>query len=249
MHIDLWTLGLQAINALVLIWLLARFLFRPVAGIIAQRRQAAEAMLAEAAAARARAQATEQEVAQQRQALTEEANRIRAAAHTDAEADRNAISAQARAEAAEARREVEADLERTRARQEKELRDRAGVLAVDIARRLLARMPERTMIEAFVERLGRDLTALQPGQRQALADDAGTLAVTTATPLDPKAKETVAAVLARSVGTRPELAFRVDPGLLAGIELNGRHVQLRNSWRADLERLQDDLTSERANAL
>ena len=38
MRIDLWTLGLQAINALVLIWLLARFLFRPIAAIIAERK-------------------------------------------------------------------------------------------------------------------------------------------------------------------------------------------------------------------
>ena len=37
MHIDLWTLGLQTINVLVLVWLLARFLFRPVAAIVVQR--------------------------------------------------------------------------------------------------------------------------------------------------------------------------------------------------------------------
>ena len=57
MHIDLWTLGLQAINVLVLVWLLARFLFRPLTAIIAQRRQATETLLADATAARAQAQA------------------------------------------------------------------------------------------------------------------------------------------------------------------------------------------------
>ncbi len=41
MRIDWSTLALQTINALVLIWLLARFLFRPVAGIIAERQKAA----------------------------------------------------------------------------------------------------------------------------------------------------------------------------------------------------------------
>ena len=41
MKIDWWTLGLQAVNVLILVWLLSRFLFKPVAAIIAERQQAA----------------------------------------------------------------------------------------------------------------------------------------------------------------------------------------------------------------
>ena len=52
MRIDWSTLLLQTINALVLIWLLARFLFRPVAGIIAERQKAAQALIADADAAK-----------------------------------------------------------------------------------------------------------------------------------------------------------------------------------------------------
>ena len=51
MHFDWSTLILQTINVLVLLWLLRRFLFRPVAAIIAQRQAAAEKLLADAAAA------------------------------------------------------------------------------------------------------------------------------------------------------------------------------------------------------
>ncbi|MGB8423446.1 MAG: F0F1 ATP synthase subunit B, partial [Paraburkholderia sp.] len=52
MRIDWSTLALQTINALVLIWLLARFLFRPVAGIIAERQKAAQTLIADADAAK-----------------------------------------------------------------------------------------------------------------------------------------------------------------------------------------------------
>ena len=48
MKIDWWTLALQAVNAAVLIWLLAHFLFRPVADIIAARQKAAQQLLADA---------------------------------------------------------------------------------------------------------------------------------------------------------------------------------------------------------
>src|SRR5580658_6527566 len=55
MHIDWWTLLLQTLNALVLVWLLARFLFRPVAKIVVERQRAASALMADAAAAKAAA--------------------------------------------------------------------------------------------------------------------------------------------------------------------------------------------------
>ena len=55
MHLDLWTMALQTVNVLVLVWLLQHFLFRPVAGIIAARRAAADRLLADAEAACAKA--------------------------------------------------------------------------------------------------------------------------------------------------------------------------------------------------
>ena len=52
MRIDWWTLALQTVNVLVLVWLLGRFLFRPVMDIVAKRRGGGK-LLADAAAARA----------------------------------------------------------------------------------------------------------------------------------------------------------------------------------------------------
>ena len=55
MHIDWSTLGLQTVNALVLIWLLAHFMFHPVADAIAGRQKAAVQLLDEAKTAKAAA--------------------------------------------------------------------------------------------------------------------------------------------------------------------------------------------------
>ncbi len=48
MTIDWWTLGIQTVNVAVLVWLLQRFFWRPVAAMIEQRRAAAQQQLAEA---------------------------------------------------------------------------------------------------------------------------------------------------------------------------------------------------------
>ena len=55
MRIDWWTLALQAINVVILVWLLARFLFRPVMGAITARQTAMDQLLADAESAKAAA--------------------------------------------------------------------------------------------------------------------------------------------------------------------------------------------------
>lgn len=48
MDIDVWGLALQAVNVLILIWLLSRVFWRPVAAAIAKRQQAATAIIEDA---------------------------------------------------------------------------------------------------------------------------------------------------------------------------------------------------------
>jgi F-type H+-transporting ATPase subunit b len=52
MRIDWWTLALQTVNVLILIWILGRFFFRPVADIVARRQEEANRLLSDADAAR-----------------------------------------------------------------------------------------------------------------------------------------------------------------------------------------------------
>ena len=52
MRFDWWTLALQTVNVLILIWILARFFFRPIAHIIAKRQDEMNKLFADAEAAR-----------------------------------------------------------------------------------------------------------------------------------------------------------------------------------------------------
>jgi F-type H+-transporting ATPase subunit b len=247
MHIDLWTLGLQAINVLVLVWFLARFLFRPIVAIVSQRRQAADALLADATAMRATAQAEAAEIAQQRQALADEANRLRADAHKDAEIDRAAQLAKAREEIAQVRQEGELALARERTQQQQQLEARACTLAVDIARRLMTRLPSAVITTALARRLAQEIAALPAVERRLFAADADHLQLVTSVALDAPGQQEILSVLAAALSVQPKLDIRVDPTLLGGIELTGPHTLIRSSWRADLERIADEL-AEHADA-
>src|SRR5580658_7871950 len=73
MTIDWWTLGLQTVNVLILIWLLERFFWRPVAAMIETRRAASAQDLAAAAAQRAQAAAALADIEKTRAGVAAEA--------------------------------------------------------------------------------------------------------------------------------------------------------------------------------
>ncbi|MDR3415765.1 MAG: hypothetical protein P4L83_06225, partial [Nevskia sp.] len=82
MKIDWWTLALQAVNVLVLLWLLQRFLYLPVRRVLEQRQRQATQMLDQARTAQAQAEQTQRALGAERQALAE----ARARAEADAQA-------------------------------------------------------------------------------------------------------------------------------------------------------------------
>jgi F-type H+-transporting ATPase subunit b len=233
MHFDLWTLALQTINVVVLIWLLARFLFRPVAGIVAARRVAADALIAEAEATRAKAQTEAASLAEQRRKLAADGERITAAARAAAETERATIVQQAEEATTRLRDEAEQAIERQQKEAREALEHEAVDLALTIATRLLQRLPVRVSNQAFLEGIA-EVLATHPS-RASLSGNR--VEVRSAAPLDPASRRECEAMLARLLGRVSELTFRTDPTLIAGVELAFPDVVVRNSWRSDLERI------------
>ncbi len=233
MHLDPWTFALQTINVLVLAWLLARFLFRPVAAIIAARRKAAEMLLADAEAVHAKVAAEAAVLAQQHDGLVRDGDRIVATARASAEVERTAALHQAQQAVASYRAEARQAIERDRQAMQELLEQQAADLAVTIATRLLGRVPPKFVNRAFLEGLA-GLLAAHPAVAS-LKDTA--IEVHSAAPLDVVSQSECRDMLTRVLGNVPELSFRTDPTLVAGIELASPHMELRNSWRADLERI------------
>src|SRR5262245_18175135 len=151
MQIDWWTLGLQAINAVVLIWLLAHFLFRPVVDAIAARQKAAGRLLAGAKAAKAAAESERDNAAAETARLAEQRSEALKAVEAEAAAAKSALLATAQAEADKLRAAAKAKIEAERRTEALAAEDRAGRLAIDIATKLLDRLPRETRVSAFID--------------------------------------------------------------------------------------------------
>lgn len=247
MHIDWWTLGLQAINALVLVWLLARFLFRPIAKIVSERQQAAAALLADAEAARRaaldarqQAEADAARVAGQRgQALDQavaEAAALKASLLASAHAEADQLRAAADAQIAAARREAaQADARR------------ASQFALEVSARLLERLPPQARVAGFIDGLAAELAKLPGDLRASLGRADAPLRLVAARALSAAEQDDCRRALGQALGHEPVLSLDVDPAVLAGLELEAPHAIVRNSLRADLSLLQAELQDREAS--
>lgn len=236
MHIDWWTLALQTINVLVLVWLLSRFFYRPIVDIIEKRRATAAKLMDEAKAARAAADAEKARIAVTQQGFAAEREKLLAEARSQAEAERRAMLEQAEAVVARLRADGEASLARDRTAMQEAMLQRAGTLAADIARRLLERLPADVATMSFLDTLSQQVQALSP-QSRALLAGAKSIDLITAVPFDDSQEAHLRKALEGILGTSAKLTFHCDPGLIAGIEIRGDAIVLPNNWRDDLAKI------------
>lgn len=243
MQIDWWTLALQAVNFLILIWLLSRLFYRPIVAIVAKRRDAAQKLLDDAKAERTQAEAEHAEIAQIREGFAAERQKILDGAHNEAEAARLALIAEARTDAAKLLSDAKAIAARAEDAAQRALAERAEALAIAIAEKLLTRLQPLDVTAAFLEGLCAKLDTLSPQSRTALRNG-GAIEIVTAAALPPDQKARVQESLAVHLGAKPSPTFRTDPALIAGFELMSRDIALRNSWREDLRRIREELGGE-----
>jgi len=248
MRFDWWTLTFQTVNVLVLIWIVARFFFRPISDIVAKRQNQTNKLFADAEADRKQAAAARSEAEKARAEIAAERDRLRADAQKSAKAEKANLLEQAAQDVAKLRRESEAAIARDRAAAEQQVVVHASTLSVDIARRLLERLPPKLTLEAFLADLCREIKNLPPEAHSgfvAAATSGRPIEVVTQAPLSNQDASHVRESLKEAFGQELPLTFRSDPKVLAGIELQGRNVILRNSWRADLDKIREELSGER----
>lgn len=230
MLIDWFTVGAQVINFLVLVWLLKRFLYRPILDAIDAREQRIGAELADADAKRAEArqeretfQHKNQEFDQQRAALLTQA--------TDAaKAERQRLLDEAR-HAADALRAKRQDALRQEADQLHQALSRTTQQEVfAIVRKTLADLAgaslEERLVDVFIERLGEMDAQAHAVLTEAMKTTSDPVRVRSACELPPAQRAAIQAALNSAFATEVPVQFDAGPDLVGGIELsvNGQRI-------------------------
>lgn len=225
MQFDWTTFVLEALNFLVLVWLLKHFFYRPVLDVLDARQEKVRAEMMRAEHLQHEAEALKQqyearladwskEREQAVRQLEEELTQQRAAGLENARKSLADEEAKARVRDAAAIASREAEL----------VRQAAGE-AYGHAAAMLRRLASDQLTASIVRMFQEDLAALPPAEQealrkagQALGDDMA-VEIYAAHPLDEGTLAEVSNALSQAVGQPLNVVFRLDPTLIAGLRV------------------------------
>lgn len=234
MSFDWWTFGLQVVNFLVLVWLLHRFLYKPVRAVMKQREERASAALAEAEASRKEAGAEKAKYEAEVASFGQQQADLVAKAREDATKQAAIIAETAQKKADALIAEAKEAAERERRQSEAAMRNDIADLAVDLAKTILKQTGPGGLNAAFRQRIMAELDARPAADREEMKRDAASpgaeVKVITAEELSDGDKAAWTDALKEKLGLAAAPVFAVDAGIVGGAELRLPHAAIRFTW-------------------
>lgn len=237
MELDWSTFFLEIVNFLILVWILKRFLYKPILNAIAARRKMIDDTLGDAASIREQALALkaqnenrfgewqkEQQIHESKLAGEIAVRRNHMLSDLDAELER------------EKKKKAAQDARQIREWQH-DATEKALVHAAGFASRLLQRLAsselESRLLDVFIE----DLKQLDANETGPLSADAPglNLVVSSAYPLPPERRNLLVAAMGEIAGRPLSATFEENPDLLCGIWVSLGPWVLQANLRDELE--------------
>lgn len=227
MQIDWITVAAQIVNFLVLVWLLKRFLYRPVTEAMSARERGIAERLAQAAERQEAAALREAEFGERLAAFEREREQRREQVEREASGEKARLIEAARRDAAEAERGWREGLAREQREFAGALHDELAAAVAFAAGRCLADLADANVEARAIERFVDRLATLDEPARRALAG-ADALVVATAFELDPGEQARLEATIRDALAPAGSVRFEHAPHLVLGIEL--RSADTRVTW-------------------
>ena len=153
-----WTFIAQICNLFIQVYLIKRFLFKPVNEMLEKRRQRADAEIREAETAKEEANAIKAEYEQNMLEAKDKASDILSTAQKTAQLQSETILKEASQQAAAIREKAEADIQQEKPKAVNELKDEIGGIAMEIAGKVIEReiseKDHKKLIDEFIQNVG-----------------------------------------------------------------------------------------------
>lgn len=245
MQIDWLTVAAQVVNFLVLVWLLQRFLYRPITSAMARREERIETRLSEAKAAREEVEAEASRLREQQQALEASREEMLSEARQEADALRARLEDDIHEEMEAKRSQWQAHLEDEREAFAARLRQRAGHQVIDIVGRVLEDYAGSDLAGQVAGTFADRLAALDADEREKLSAAAsraqGPARVESSVALKPAVRGQVTRAIHECIAQDIEVEYREDDDLLLGIRLTIGEQTVEWSAARFLHRLETTL--------
>ncbi|ABM37637.1 F0F1 ATP synthase subunit delta [Polaromonas naphthalenivorans] len=231
MLFDWFTVGAQALNFLILVWLMKRFLYKPILDAIDAREKRIASALADAALKQATAQKEQGEFQAKNAAFDRQHSEMLAKVKDEIATERQRLLEDARqaADALSVKRQDALASELQSLHQDIARRSRDEVFAV--AHKVLADLAgttlEARMAEVFVRRLRTLDEEARARLARALQASPSPVRVRSVFELPPAQRAALQQALNETLAADTQVCFETTPALISGIELTA------NGWKLD----------------
>lgn len=222
MSVDWFTVVAQILNFLVLVWLLKRFLYKPVLDAIDAREARIAAELSDAATQQSDADAQQREYLRKNAEIDAQQDKLLKQATAEADDERQRLLDDARSAADRLRKEREEILENELQTLHETITRQSRREVFATTRKVLAELADTTlearMSERFIERL-QQIDAATVQRIKPAPDSAETATIRSAFELDSAQQKAIKRAITERFGADIDARFEVTGDLVAGIEL------------------------------
>jgi F-type H+-transporting ATPase subunit b len=223
MLIDWFTVCAQAVNFLILVWLLKRFLYRPILTAIATREKLIADQLQEAAAKKVEAQRESDDFQHKNEEFDRERSALFGQAVATVQTERQKMLTAARDEAEALRLKLQESIQNERENLNREIVSRAQREVFAITRKALADLSstnlENSLGEVFLRRLRTLDGPMKENFVNALKTSPAPACVRSTFDLTPDQKNAIQNILNEMSSAEIKVRFEVAANLICGIEL------------------------------
>lgn len=223
MLIDWFTVGAQALNFVILAWLLKRYLYKPILRAIDAREKRIAGELADAKAKKAEAQSEYDEFRRNNAAFEQHRAELMSKAVEDAKIKRQWLIDSAWKDSEAMRAKLQEALRNEQRTLCREIASRAQQEVFAIARKALADLADASLEERMADVFIRRLRQLSDVDKKALVSaptaSSRPALLRSAFDLPPPQRAAIDAAVKEALGAETELQFETAPDLVGGVEL------------------------------
>lgn len=223
MELNWTTFVLELINFLILVWILKRFLYRPVLDIISRRQQSIRETLADAQQTRSEADQLKDQYAHRISDWEEERQQARERLYTEIDDERtrrmDELHKQLKLEADRARTATAHRLEDATRKIEQTAMDQAAAFGSRLLTQLAGPDLELRLLDLVVEEFKTMSTEKTEALRAGWKKANESIAVDSVWPLPDDARKRLEQALHQSIDAQVTVRFAQDPQLIAGLRI------------------------------
>lgn len=253
--IDWFTVIAQVINFLILVWLLKRFLYKPILNAVDAREKKVADELKNADAKEAEAQKEKDEFKHKNEEFDQQRNDLLNKAKEDAKAERQRLFEQVRNEASDLRSKQQEALRNEEQLLSQEIGRRTQQEVFNIAQKVLTDLAGTSLEERAVDVFAQNLHNLKDNEKKQLASalsaSSSQALIRTAFDLPQAQRDSIQKAIKETLGIETQSRFETAPDLVSGIELiaDGQKVAWSIAdYLTSLQKSIDELLKEQSRS-